>query len=64
MTSTDAIGIHTAHLLTVISSVLCLQESTYGLYILVGITFLLFGGILYLVCQESRSAANEEKKDN
>ena len=57
-------SIHTPHVFMVISFLLCLQESAYGLYILVGITFLLFGGILYLVCQESRSAANEEKKDN
>ena len=42
-------SIHTPYVLTVISCVLCLQESTYGLYILVGITFILFGGILRLL---------------
>ena len=43
---------------------LCLQQSEYGLYVLIAVTFSLFGGILYLVCQESRQAADAEKKDN
>ncbi|XP_067942078.1 thioredoxin domain-containing protein-like [Watersipora subatra] len=41
-----------------------LKESEYGLYLLISVTFLLFGGIVYLVCQEAKTAADTEKKVN
>ena len=44
--------------------IILLQDSDYGLYILVAVTCFLFVPILYLVFRESKELADADKKDN